>query len=282
MDNLRTLIFVFIALLYQMKTSNPQSNNGMYCTPMVSRPDAPGDLLPNPVVEGIPMARHHIIPANMLIEFYNVAQRMSLPSEDGATTSVQQSIRHTIRNIFDSYYDLYAPYWGPLSEVRTAVVERLGFGQDDFSIILRMFVSWISGNIFYGPQARLNDPNGRFDADAEYILGEADFRPIRSLHNRIDEFNNNIDRTSDNFNRIVEGINRLSSRQPTPVDLKQWEMFYRSGGAKHFRIKKQRDDRSDLKRRRDASDDQHLSFINEQPMCFIHTLAEKYKITLLT
>lgn len=271
------LIFVFIALPYQMKTANAQSD--MYCTPMVSRPNAPRDLLPNQAVDGVPMTRHHIIPANMLIDFYNVTQRMSSQIGD---SPVQQSIRHTIRNIFDSYYDLYTPYWGPVTEIRNAIANRLGFGQDDLSIILRMFVSWLPGNIFYGPTARLNDPHDQFDADAEYILGEANFRPIRSLHDRINEFNSNTDRSDYNFNRIVEGINKLASRPPTRANLNQWDKFYRKGGAEYYEIKKTNDNHQELKRRRDASDEQHLSLINEQPMCFIHTLAEKYKITLLT
>ncbi|KOB68849.1 Apoptosis inducing protein, partial [Operophtera brumata] len=141
------------------------------------------------------LARHHIIPVRILINFFNSAvQRngehntvlsdimnlMGLLSDDALTPypgsdSLREFIRrdlHNIRNLQTlSVMDSETENSPPLDVLFSA------------DYLVRSVCLWIPANIFIGPvpEIRSEDPRDQFEENSRYIIGEENFQRLDTL-----------------------------------------------------------------------------------------------------
>lgn len=208
----------------------------------------------NPKDYPIPVTRHHIIPSNVLRDFYN--------------TAVEKKTRiKTFRRFFISFaqripYYLTATRAGQVfmnthpNEVQgvISINKRLGAGTmqsggerppayyDDF----KKFYAWMPWNLFIGPSGeyRTDDPGPEFESNAKYIVNNiCVWRQIEKLYRLMVRYTNNpCERNQPNtfktINRLLSNL-LISRRTPYRLKAQQWVRTHNSAAGKpqyHIRI----------------------------------------------
>lgn len=144
----------------------------------------------------VPVSRHHIIPFNVLRQFYN---------------NVIQNPLHMLRiRSFFLSLSTNIPYYAPsgpycvnhrsdlegamlLSECISHQLIFNGPGRPPAGVdTLQQFIAWIPGNLFIGPTNRSDDPGNRFEDNSEVVIGTGRFLFMRRLYTNMVQYNLNI------------------------------------------------------------------------------------------
>lgn len=134
----------------------------------------------------VQMSRHHIIPMNRLITFYNyVSEHNRLRNISGFLNRYAGNVRYYASrngvNCGSFYNDLHDA--GNLVQAMALGMARPG-GQErpDAFATFEDFYNWLPGNIFIGPNSRSDDPHEGFEENAHVIVGAATFDILASIN----------------------------------------------------------------------------------------------------
>lgn len=181
----------------------------------------------------VPVSRHHIIPFNVLRQFYN---------------NIIHNSQHMLRiRSFFLTLSTNIPYYAPNSaycvtfrnelEAAMTLSEALSHqlithgggrftpGLDTF----QQFIAWLPGNLFIGPTNRNDDPGDGFEINVEEVVGTQRFAVLQRLYSQMVLYNHNVANsyTQDNnllIASIATDLNLVSqTRRITPLNANNWE-----------------------------------------------------------
>lgn len=164
--------------------------------------------------------RHHIIPFQVLRNFFNVA--VSVSDNDELSDAVDFQIRGAVNE-----YVLPNSYSSEVVQaLRTPIPTVLPRGEM-LQRILQAFFIWLPGNIFYGPPQKLrsDDPGSSFEKTCQPIIGERAYGILSHLYTQMVNFVNDENvQTVEVFNSIIYGIQLLAGRtNQFEYNQDQWE-----------------------------------------------------------
>lgn len=230
---------------------------GNYRLEIGDRPAAPYPALPNYNARldrsgagteyTVPVARHHIIPFNVLRAFYNNVV-------DNGDILLARTFFNQFGNMIPRYFGANANGCAANAVDLQAVANMLvnmGFGLirdggdnypqawDNFE----SFYAWMPWNLFIGPEGgrRTDDPGEGFEENAQYIINDNErFQRLRQTYDDMLAYNAN--RDTPTLRRILENLSRLSRRQRVyQLNANHWESVgnnYRIRQGGHHELRK--------------------------------------------
>lgn len=144
----------------------------------------------------VPVSRHHIIPYNLIRDFYNEViknnrrQRIiggffkNMGILIGVYAGTQgvlcnDAVMSSLEQAADLSYMIAA---GQISNSEHAVSRPDGY---DYMV---EYFAWLPGNLFIGPTLRADDPGENFEEDSVYIIGSERYRILRDLRNQMEAY----------------------------------------------------------------------------------------------
>lgn len=173
----------------------------------------------------VPVSRHHIIPFNTLMRFYNrVAEINRLPNLRGffGTLSYNLGLYASSNGIDCDRLGDDLINAGNLGLAQGMGLARpggnnLALGFDTFE----QFYAWLPGNIFIGPSNRSDDPHNGFEVNAHVVVGAPDFDVLARANANINLFLNNDDYSL--LNSISADLSSIAKRkQIYPLNPQDW------------------------------------------------------------
>lgn len=144
----------------------------------------------------VQVSRHHIIPFNVLRDFYNrLARDDLLPRVSGFFNVFANNLAYYARsNLMDCNrlgYDVI--YAGNL-----ALAQGMGLAKGSISSdvlppgfdTFEEFYTWLPGNLFIGPDNRSDDPSSGFEENAVIVVGTERFNILQRTYSNMLRFNN--------------------------------------------------------------------------------------------
>jgi hypothetical protein len=232
------IIGIIHGLLLHLSIASAQPRHdmplGQFELEMGARPSAPYPQLDNYSHDlqthgtgsnyTVPVSRHHIIPYNVLRSFYN---RLS-----------EQNMFRRVRSFFASYADnlhFYASSNGINCQSlgndlidAANLAQALGFGMarghgtglplgyDTFE----QFYTWLPGNLFIGPNQRLDDPGEGFESNSAMVVGADNYIILRRAYENMVRYNNGDDSV---LGSIAADLNKISQRRSVySLDPSNW------------------------------------------------------------
>lgn len=185
----------------------------------------------------VPVSRHHIIPYNLIRDFYNrvIENRRRQTIIGGFFRNLainigwfafQQDVNCNHPAIYQSLEiasDLSLMIANGQTSNSVSVTARPD-GFDEFS----EYYAWLPGNLFIGPTRRGDDPGEAFEEDARYIVGEARFQTLSNLRSQMEAYLNlgalPESVTLPYLRRIAVLLTQLSKRNRVqPLNPAQWK-----------------------------------------------------------
>ncbi|KOB68847.1 Apoptosis inducing protein [Operophtera brumata] len=221
------------------------------------------------------LARHHIIPVRILINFFNSAvQRngehntvlgglmnlMGFLSDDALTHYPgSSSLREYIRRDLQDMRHLQTLYVMDSVTENSPPLDVL-FSSD---YLVRSVYQWMPANIFIGPepQIRSDDPGDQFEVNSRYIIGEENFQRLDTLRRLMISY---VDTGHLNeYNEAIELLSEISRGRHSPYSYSpdQWE--YNSWTRK-YNIKT-----TSNNRRKRLVENVVVETVEEDPNCLI-------------
>lgn len=211
-----------------------------HCLRLTRRPNQPDAAAPSMSIflgvdrQGDPdnvifATRHHIIPYNVLRDFYHNAIR---EAEHANILGEHISSRITrIANYFLEDPDLgnsrrNAIEWNGLLDTVAGTFIALDFHDRMMSAFI-----WMPGNLFYGPSPNLrgDDPLENFELRSNVIIGDDAFERLHTLYQNILRFNDATDRTEANFQNIMAALNEVWNERKMPYAFHREDWDNRDG-----------------------------------------------------
>ncbi|CAG9581981.1 unnamed protein product [Danaus chrysippus] len=217
----------------------------------------------------ISLARHHIIPVRTLRSFFDTAVRenhegnveltglMSLMGflSDDALNQYRDTnaLEDFIRSDLEEMRQLQMYYIDQEFEFNNPPVDILFSA----SYLVRSVFQWIPSNIFIGPapQLRSDDPGDAFEVDSRYIVGEEDFRRLRTINNMMERYVQTRERAT--FNEIIELLATMSRDRDVAYPFNRSQWIYENN---KYRINKNNHDHETR-----VSDD--VTLVGSDPYC---------------
>ncbi|RDL15183.1 hypothetical protein [Serratia fonticola] len=219
--------------------------HGRYTLEIPGRTDTPYPALPNyntaltqsgsgPTYP-VQMSRHHIIPMNRLITFYNlVSKRNQLTNLSGFLFTYARNLHSYVGSngmsctfLFNDLIDA-----GNLAEAQALGMARPG-GQvrPEAFATFEDFYTWLPGNIFIGPNSRSDDPHEGFEEDAHVIVGTATFDTLSRLNSDMQKYIDSDGNDTNLLRSISNNLSQIAARK-SMYQLKRENWVYTHGNYK--------------------------------------------------
>lgn len=175
----------------------------------------------------VQMSRHHIIPMNRLIAFYNlVSQNNRLRNLSGFLNTYANNVRFYANsngvNCQSLQNDLLNT--GNLAQAQALGLARTG-GQvrpESFDSF-QDFYTWLPGNIFIGPRTRSDDPSEGFESNAYVVVGAETFDTLSRINRDMENYINSNGDDNSLLNAINVNLNRIAARRSMyQLNSKDW------------------------------------------------------------
>lgn len=145
----------------------------------------------------VPVSRHHIIPYNLIRDFYN-----RVIENRRRQTIIGGFFRNLALNIgwfaFQQDVNCNHPAIYQSLEIASDLSLLIANGQTSNSIGVTTrpdgfdefseYYAWLPGNLFIGPTRRGDDPGELFEEDARYIVGEVRFQILSNLRSQMQAY----------------------------------------------------------------------------------------------
>lgn len=154
------------------KITMPNVRNGS-CFPAM--PNYSKDLTVAGGAEPVHVSRHHIIPYNLLRDFYNRAlQEKALPKLRGLFLTLRENLRDyaSAGNCAVNADDLAGTANLIDMIINGTVTNNPAAAFPDYFDDFASFYAWLPGNLFIGPTNRNDDPEDEFEARAGVVVGD--------------------------------------------------------------------------------------------------------------
>lgn len=175
----------------------------------------------------VQMSRHHIIPMNRLIAFYNlVSQNNRLRNLSGFLNTYANNVRFYANsngvNCQSLQNDLLNT--GNLAQAQALGLARTG-GQvrpESFDSF-QDFYTWLPGNIFIGPRTRSDDPGEGFESNAYVVVGAERFDILSRINRDMESYINGGGNDNTLLNAINVNLNKIAARKSMyPLKKENW------------------------------------------------------------
>lgn len=182
---------------------------------MSGRPDPPSNVpsrraqLDGDAISDEPLSRHHIIPFQVLSDFYNTAVQYNQFSSrlGGYIVDRLESIKAYFEDVLRLDLERRDIIFTP------TVFEVAVNGK------MHAAFAWMPGNLFYGPSPRRRgrfDPGNAFETESRWIIGDEAYDRLLEINNRMIEFTLNAkQQTEQTFERIMEGLDYINQEKFT-------------------------------------------------------------------
>lgn len=174
----------------------------------------------------VPVSRHHIIPFNILRDFYNrVSANNRLRRIGGFLFEFAENIE-----VYANRAGLNVQRIGPEIQMAANLSEgqAIGFTRPagrntppEFDTF-EQFYAWIPGNLFIGPRNRSDDPENNFERNARVFLTQRDYERLERIYQDMVSYIE----TNDNgaLFRLANDLPQLARRTGVyDIDPEAWE-----------------------------------------------------------
>ncbi len=244
------MFMIFISTLAFSQGFNLMLPDGRPSAPYPNLNDFNSDLTASGVGSEytVPVSRHHIIPYNLIRDFYNriMANRRRQIIIGGFFRNVgvniawfayQQDVNCNHPGVFYSL-ELASELSlmiasGQTSHNPGSILRPEGFDE------LAEIYTWLPGNLFIGPNQRADDPGENFEENARYIVGEERFQILSNIRYQMEAYLHLAalpeSATLPYLRRISVLLTQLSKRSRVqPLSASQWR---RRGDGKYEIVK---------------------------------------------
>ncbi|WP_116215100.1 DUF6603 domain-containing protein [Streptomyces olivoreticuli] len=215
-----------------LRAPAPQRVAHPYTTPLAARDP---DNLDNPQPGGVELSRHHIVPCNKLIEFWNRVvdseYNQSTPTRHKLKEELQRLVGAVLSNcdrypalrVQAAHFKTFADNF-TTSAYTHAAEEPSPDGRDDALSIYE----WLPANLLIGPEgaARYDDPHDGFESGCAPITGQQNFNARNNAFKALDRYLKNSDSLqSDGRDFLKKYIQLVHGTQVEPWALRarQWD-----------------------------------------------------------
>ncbi|MFT9636394.1 hypothetical protein ACMZ49_03650 [Alcaligenes phenolicus] len=180
----------------------------------------------------VTVSRHHIIPLNVLREFYNEVSR-----------------RERLRSIhgFFSVYSSHIHSYASANNINCAPIDGDLLGAENLALAqgygiargsgtswapnfdtFAQFYAWLPGNLFVGPNNRSDDPRDGFEVNAAVVVGTSYFNIAQRAYDNMQRFNSG-DQNPNLYNAITHDLTIMAQRTTIfALDPDNWEYVHGS------------------------------------------------------
>lgn len=238
------IIFAAILLLPINVIAEPNDTLpiGSFTLEIKSRPSTPYPLLQNfstsLTSQGagpsypVTASRHHIIPLNVLRQFYNEVSRRERFRSINGFFNVYSSNLHLYAGA--NHVDCSSMGNDLLGAENLALAQGYGLARgggtsrapnfDTFT----QFYAWLPGNLFVGPNNRSDDPEDGFEINAAVVVGTTYFNVAQRAYNNIQRFNGG-DQSPNLYNAITYDLTIMARRTTIfALNPQDWEYVHGS------------------------------------------------------
>ena len=216
--------------------NNIESYKGVFFLNIRQRPSAPYPVLQNYnaalTAHGsgreyqVPVSRHHIIPFNVLRDFYNrVSANNRLRRIGGFLLEFAENIES-----YANRAGLNVQRIGPEIQMAANLSEgqAVGFTRPSGQNIppefdtFEQFYAWLPGNLFIGPRNRSDDPENNFESNARAFLTQRDFERFERIYRDMVGYIESNDNGA--LNRLANDLPQLARRTGVyDINPEAWE-----------------------------------------------------------
>ncbi|MDM5141467.1 hypothetical protein OB959_16975 [Aeromonas bestiarum] len=220
------IIMMLLLPSISLANQNDQLPIGNFELNIGARPSAPypamsnynTDLTSQGSGSGYPVevSRHHIIPFNVLRNFYNrIAERNQFSNVGGFFNTYANNLPFyastngiNCNNLGSDLVDA-----GNLALAqRYSLARRGGTAMAPGFDTFEQFYTWLPGNLFIGPSNRSDDPGEGFESDAHVVVGDEYFDTLARAHRNMQRFNNGDD-DPNLLNAITVDLTKIAKRR---------------------------------------------------------------------